>query len=152
MCIYLCAVNIFYVGIYIPLRQYRACVGMSSEWKYRCHYITEPIYDPAIRDPYLVSCTFYTCWRSLYSLRRIFDLLVSPPFLLFIQRGSNPSIDVDALIFIILTHYPIPFSTLISQLYYSITILRFATKKLLIWPVSSMYIHVHVLLLRIDLQ
>ena len=22
---------------------------------------------PAIRDPYLVSCTFYACWRSLYS-------------------------------------------------------------------------------------
>ena len=58
-------VTISYAGV--PLRQYRACVGMSSEWKYRCHYITEPIYDPAIRDPYLVSCTFYACWRSLYS-------------------------------------------------------------------------------------
>ena len=40
---------------------------MSSEWKYRCH----------IRDPYFVSCTFYTCWRSLYSpFLNSFDLLV----------------------------------------------------------------------------
>ena len=52
---------------YIPLQQYRACGGMSSEWTYRCHYITKPIYDPAIQDTYLVSCTFYACWRSLYS-------------------------------------------------------------------------------------
>ena len=36
----------------------------------------------------------------LFKIQRIFDLLVSPPFLLFIQRGSNPSIDVYAHIFI----------------------------------------------------
>ena len=27
-----------YAGI--PLRQYRACSGMSFEWNYRCHWIT----------------------------------------------------------------------------------------------------------------
>ena len=26
-----------------------------------------PLADPAIQDPYLVSCTFYGCWQSLYS-------------------------------------------------------------------------------------
>ena len=32
----------------------------------------------AIRDPYLVSCTFYACWRSLYSpfLEFLIDLAV----------------------------------------------------------------------------
>ena len=125
-------------------------VGVSAKWSYVTaspshHDQAIPILSPLlfmhVGHPYI----------PLFKIQRIFDLLVSPPFLLFIQRGSNPSIDVYAHIFIILTHYPIPFSTLISQLYYSIT-MRFATKKVPIWPVSSMYIHVHVLLPRIDLQ
>ena len=124
-------------------------VGVSAKWSYVTaspshHDQAIPILSPLlfihVGHPYIPT----------FKIQRIFALLVSPPFLLFIQRGSNPSIDVYAH-FIILTHYPIPFSTLISQLYYSIT-MRFATKKVLIWPVSSMYIHVHVLLLRIDLQ
>ena len=131
-------------------------VGVSAKWS---SYVTASPshHDQAI--PILSPLLFMHVghpYIPLFKIQRIFDLLVSPPFLLFIQRGSNPSIDVYAHIFIILTHYPIPFSSLISQLYYSIT-MRFATKKVLIWPVSSMYIHVHVhvvrvLLLCIDLQ
>ena len=73
------------------LRQYRACVGMSSEWKYRCRCITYPVYDPAIRDPYLVSCTFYACWRSLYSFFFKFE-----EFLIYLYtKGLSPLCDTS---------------------------------------------------------
>ena len=69
----------------------------------------------------------------LFKSQRIFDLLVSPPFLI-----HNPSIHVYAHMYNF--HFPFPFSTFVSPC--SIT-MRFVTTKLLIWPVSSMNIHVY---------
>ena len=60
----------------------RACAGMSSEWGSTDVTASPSRYDQAIWDPYLVSCTFYACWRFLYSPffnSKNFDLLVSPP-------------------------------------------------------------------------
>ena len=113
--VYLCAVNKFYVGIYLcnNIGPVLVCLlsGSTDVTTSPSRYMTQPSGNPILSpvlfmhvgDPYI----------PLFKIRRIFDLLVSPPFLLFIQRGSNPSIDVYAHIFIILTHYPIPFSTLI---------------------------------------
>ena len=33
-------------------------------------------YDPAIRDPYFVSCIFYACWQSLLPLLKFKDFLL----------------------------------------------------------------------------
>ena len=41
---------------------YRACAGMSSEWKFTA---SPSHHEPSLRDPYLVFCTFYACWLSL---------------------------------------------------------------------------------------
>ena len=68
-------------------------VGVSAKWSYVTaspshHDQAIPILSPLlfmhVGHPYI----------PLFKIQRIFDLLVSPPFLLFIQRGSNPSIDV----------------------------------------------------------
>ena len=118
-------------------------VGVSAKWSYVTaspshHDQAIPILSPLlfmhVGHPYI----------PLFKIQRIFDLLVSPPFLLLIQRGTNPSICTYI-------YYPNPLPHPLLHPYFSIA-MRFATKKLLIWPVSSMYIHVHVLLLRIDLQ
>ena len=97
MCIYLCAVNIFYVGIYLcdNIGPVLVCLpsGSTDVTPSPSRYMTQPsgipILSPVlfmhVGDPYI----------PLFKIRRIFDLLVSLHFLLFIQRGSNPSIDVS---------------------------------------------------------
>ena len=96
-------------------------VGVSAKWSYVTaspshHDQAIPILSPLlfmhVGHPYI----------PLFKIRRIFNLLVSPPFLI-----HNPSIHVYAHMYNF--HFPFPFSTFVSPC--SIT-MRFVTTKLLI--------------------
>ena len=108
-------------------------VGVSAKWSYVTaspshHDQAIPILSPLhVGHPYI----------PLFKSRRIFDLLVSPPFLAFRQVVTQVYMYMHICI---ISTSPSPSPPLFPHC--SITI-RFVTKKLLIWPVSSMYIHVH---------
>ena len=102
-------------------------VGVSAKWSYVTaspshHDQAIPILSPLyVGHPYI-------------PLLRVFDLLVSPPFLVSFRQVATRI--YTYIIFIILTHFP-PSPPLFPHC--SIT-MRFVTKKVLIWLVSSMYI------------
>ena len=85
----------------------------------------------AIRDPYLVSCTFYACWQSLYSPflnSKNFWFTCLASFFSFIQRGIA-TLSIYAQVYI---YYPNPLLLPLLHPYFY--------QLLQWWLVSSIYI------------